>query len=401
MGKCRVWSLAATLMLAPGLAAAIQTVGTSDIQDGAVTTSKIADRAVTASKLGVDCPDGWYLQYTLFGGWTCSIGTPGPVGPTGPTGPTGPMGPMGPMGPQGIPGVTPRYANVIVVALSGGDFTDPAAALDSITDASASNPYLVKIMPGSYVTSSTLQAKSWVDIEGSGRDVTRISTSPGSKLWNFVRLVANMEIRDLSLESDSAYAAIGGGAGSLRAVSVTISGAGPGNGAILAVQLTGSGLTRLEGVRITTSAAAGVNGYGLYAQSGSITANDVTIDVAGGYTTAIGLYLEGSSFGDVTNLRLKVSGGTTPRGAYASGRLRMRDSSILVEGSGGWGLATGDADVANSEISAAYATYFWNQTAVFKLANTQLQGVLSAPRTNTSYRCIGVYDDNLDPVACP
>jgi len=40
--------------------------------------------------------------------------------------------------------------NVIVVAPSEGDYTRPVDALDFITDVSAANPYLVKVMPGVY-----------------------------------------------------------------------------------------------------------------------------------------------------------------------------------------------------------------------------------------------------------
>lgn len=43
-----------------------------------------------------------------------------------------------------------KYANVIVVAKSGGDLTDPISAMNSISDASATNHFLLKIMPGVY-----------------------------------------------------------------------------------------------------------------------------------------------------------------------------------------------------------------------------------------------------------
>jgi hypothetical protein len=39
-------------------------------------------------------------------------------------------------------------ANVVTVATSAGDFTGVQAAIDSITDASSSNPYLVRVAPG-------------------------------------------------------------------------------------------------------------------------------------------------------------------------------------------------------------------------------------------------------------
>ncbi len=71
-----------------------------------------------------------------------------------------------------------KYSNVVVVAKSGGDFTDPIAAVNSITDASASNPYLVKVMPGVYdLGTASLQMKSYVDLEGSGPDNTVITSS--------------------------------------------------------------------------------------------------------------------------------------------------------------------------------------------------------------------------------
>lgn len=71
-----------------------------------------------------------------------------------------------------------RYANVVVVAKSGGDYTEPLAAIASITDASATNPYLVKIMPGVYDFGNlTLDMKEYVDIEGAGEGVTVLTSA--------------------------------------------------------------------------------------------------------------------------------------------------------------------------------------------------------------------------------
>lgn len=68
-----------------------------------------------------------------------------------------------------------KYANVVVVAKGGGDFTDPLAAVNSITNASSDNPYLVKIAPGKYdIGAQVINLPSFVDIEGSGEDTTSI-----------------------------------------------------------------------------------------------------------------------------------------------------------------------------------------------------------------------------------
>ncbi|RUM36259.1 MAG: hypothetical protein DSY50_02870, partial [Desulfobulbus sp.] len=72
-------------------------------------------------------------------------------------------------------GKTKPLKNIVTVAKANGDFTDLAAAVNSITDASMENPYLVVIGPGIYSITSTLQMKPFVSIMGSGRDVTILS----------------------------------------------------------------------------------------------------------------------------------------------------------------------------------------------------------------------------------
>jgi pectin methylesterase-like acyl-CoA thioesterase len=52
------------------------------------------------------------------------------------------------------------------------------AALNSITNASATNPYVVKVMPGIYdLVTASLQMKEYVDLEGSGPENTIITSS--------------------------------------------------------------------------------------------------------------------------------------------------------------------------------------------------------------------------------
>jgi parallel beta-helix repeat protein len=60
------------------------------------------------------------------------------------------------------------YANVFTVATSGGDFTTITAALAACMAPSATNRYLVRVMPGIYTESITCQ--SYVDLSGSGKN---------------------------------------------------------------------------------------------------------------------------------------------------------------------------------------------------------------------------------------
>ena len=70
-----------------------------------------------------------------------------------------------------------KYQHIVRVAPSGAPFTSIQAAIDSITDESASNRYLVTVAPGTYAESVTMT--DWISLRGSGQRGT-IITAPGS-----------------------------------------------------------------------------------------------------------------------------------------------------------------------------------------------------------------------------
>jgi hypothetical protein len=91
------------------------------------------------------------------------------------------------------------YQNVKIVAKSGGDFTTITAALNSITDASDSNRYLVWVAPGVYTEAVTM--KPYVDIEGAGELTTRITFIGSAANTGTVVGANNAELRFLTAEN--------------------------------------------------------------------------------------------------------------------------------------------------------------------------------------------------------
>lgn len=91
------------------------------------------------------------------------------------------------------------YANVVIVAGSGGDFTSVAEALASVTDASASNPYLVWVAPGVYTESSQAEVPSHVHLKGAGEAITTVT----AEIENITHAqAATVRLNDLGKLSD-------------------------------------------------------------------------------------------------------------------------------------------------------------------------------------------------------
>ncbi len=85
------------------------------------------------------------------------------------------------------------YAQVVTVAKSGGDYTSVAAALDSISDASSSKPYLVWVAPGIFVETDLVNVKPYVHLEGSGRETTQVISERSSTVQNSDSATAQLQ----------------------------------------------------------------------------------------------------------------------------------------------------------------------------------------------------------------
>ena len=150
-------------------------------------------------------------------------------GTAGPAGPQGPPGPVGPAGPAGAPGAdAPLPPHVVRVAPAGGDFTTVSAALASITDATPTKRYEIRIDPGVYVEPEGITLKNNVDIVGSGAAFTTI-TSPLLDDFEgtvFATGTVNADVRDLTIANTGATLDVGGPAPIPIAIGVRLGASG-------------------------------------------------------------------------------------------------------------------------------------------------------------------------------
>jgi pectin methylesterase-like acyl-CoA thioesterase len=101
------------------------------------------------------------------------------------------------------------HGRVIVVSLSGGDFTSIKAAVDSITDASIVNPYVVKVEPGVY-SEDPFTLKSFIGVIGQGDEFWGVSIVTTNNSAHFITGAAGASLQRVSVTgpSGTGYAAI-------------------------------------------------------------------------------------------------------------------------------------------------------------------------------------------------
>ena len=238
--------------------------------------------------------------------------------------------------------------NIVTVAKANGTFTDPVAAVASITDASQTNPYLVVIGPGVYTVTSPLVMKQWVDITGSGENVTRIkgAISTGSYIDSvIIKGANNSALSSLTVENT------GGGvnctalfnSGVDRSANVNNVTAIAWGGTInIGVYNISSSYATMRNV--TAMASGGSSNFAIHNNNSNPLMTDITATAWSG-TNSYGVYNYNSN-PTMTNLTAEGTGGT-----YNYGVCNESSSPVIRRGT-----MKGDNDGLNTTGGTAYVS---------------------------------------------
>jgi len=242
-------------------------------------------------------------------------------------------------------------SRIITVAKRNGDFSDPVAALNSLERrlASNDNPYLIVIAPGEYTITQPLRLQPYVDIAGSGKDITRIVGA----------------FSDTTLSEESAMVTLDSNFSTVR--DITIVNSDRTNNFTTGIYNRGI----LSLINVAVAVGGGVNQTGIASFNG-LTLDRSEIEVISGLVTNTGI---DGSFVTLKDSEIVV------RGADATA-IKVRRSSI--------------ADVSNSNISTELPnrsvgtiieTNLTNRARAF-IRNSTVRGDFSG----NNNQCFGVFE---------
>ncbi|RBP50722.1 glycosyl hydrolase family 28-related protein [Arenicella xantha] len=200
-------------------------------------------------------------------------------------------------------------ANIVTVAKANGDFTDPVAAMDSISDASASNPYLIVIAPGVYPIASIINMKQYVDVSGSGQNATVLLGTVSTTVRNESAVFngnRNSGVRSLTIRHSSTS----------------------GNNA-LGFYLSSDDGILIDDVRIEIDGPG--SNYGIYANSSDFSLSNSTIELSDG-NDVNGVYILSGVFNSHNNL-IQLSDCTLATGILVNtGNANIIGNRITIDG---------------------------------------------------------------------
>jgi len=268
-------------------------------------------------------------------------------------------------------------AHIITVAKQNGDFTDPVAALDSITDSSLSKRYLVVIAPGVYQLSATLVIDRYVTVVGSGRHATKLIGSMGS-----------------NAKGQSA-AVVGGSSDGRELSDLTVVNTGSGsNSYSIGIYISGSDMI-ISRVNVEVSGDSS-NSIGILSVSNRSPMTDIETTATGDFAnTGIDVYSNQS----ISNVRANASGGSTNNYAMriSGDSAEVNNLLAIASGNNSYGLyASGfgpSARVDNSRLVGATKGLYLNGPGM-RIISTQVDGGIDDQNSGDT-QCLDVYSPAL------
>lgn len=324
---------------------------------------------------------------------------------------------------------TVAYVRTVVVSPVTGDpiasGTALLNALAGISGSSASKPFLLKIEPGVYdIGASVFAMKVFVDVEGSGENVTFIvAARGGSTLATTAAAVvaaSNSELRHLTVTNTAPGTLIGIGyfTNTLgnRMTHVTINSTGATQNAIGAYGVSGATAT-LSRVTITATATGGTSsaaGIQLSNAKFVVLNSSITGKGVGGTGSNIGVNVTSSSGGgtiDSCTILATGTGGQNTALNVAPGKVDVLNSTLQAETNGSRaavvtsGQASAIVHVFHSRLLALATGFNSSQVSASKGSTSTLRiaaSQLDSAAVGTP-KCVHVYDKEMDDQgnACP
>lgn len=285
-----------------------------------------------------------------------------------------------------------------------GDYSTLSQALASITDASESNPYVVRIAPGVYVETSPVALKSHVDIEGSGQGITTITCECGGG----------------GNDGMSATLAAGDIATEIRHLTVTNSGGAYYSFGVWTEGIENEVSASVSMLHVTATATGGnVQSHGIYNWqsspsmthvSASGTGSNVNVGVYNGRSDPSMMNVSAAAVGTsdsynfgvfnnessplMTDVLASATGGAESFGVrnVSSSPSMTNVSATGTNGSlEGWGVynVSSHPTIQNSSFAGDSHSILNDGSSSAALANTMLDGT----PTGSSFQCVGAYSE--------
>jgi hypothetical protein len=281
------------------------------------------------------------------------------------------------------------YDNVVIVASSGGDYTTIQAAIDSITDASNNNEYLIWVAPGIYAEEITLDG--YITLQGAGQELVLLGSTTTTDTTGIINIEGyGNEVRDLSISAYGPSYSTGIYSDTQVDIdNVTITATDP-PGTAYGVYLDGAFATIKNSTFSIGDAVTA--GYGVYADESSVTIKNTDISVRNALlaTAVYGAFTTGGQY-TITDSTLRGYGqgyGENCRGLHLDGATltaQVRNSKVLADGCGttdkGLWLVNGTAEVLHSVVQGDDDALDVDNSSTLNVGASQVDGTVSGTAT--------------------